>query len=361
MSSVDLVDLISVKTFADKKRIVLYPAGTGAQYFTEFLGDKYPEILSRVIGLGDRDVNKVGLLQNGFTVYAPQELSGLEPDLVVVCSGGFKAMVPGLMEQLGSDVALLPYDHIQEYIDYEAQCSALARLANERELDPARLAGLTDWFLSMPLGAARYTASKKGAYTYRLLKTLQLPENMTGQRVLDLGGSDGFYSFECLSRGAQQSTTVEWHEWATTQGLARFEAARELYGLGGEKLHTDVESMDCAALGTFDTVLCLGLYYHLHNPISFFGKLAQVTSGTLILSGRAASMPVVNPVAIESGIEPEQLASYLVKTHHSPKWTANIACLRDLLKLAGFCQVEVLEDLCPKGSMISSMVIRARK
>ncbi len=361
MSSVDLINLIPVKTFADKKRIVLYPAGTGAQYFVEFLGDKYPEMLSKVIGLGDRDVNKVGLLQNGFTVYAPQELPGFEPDLVVVCSGGFKTIIPFLQEQLGSDVALLPYDHIQEYIDYEAQCSTLAGQANETKPDPARLAGLTDWFLSMPLGPAGYTASKKGAYTYRLLKTLQLPEDMTGQRVLDLGGSDGFYSFECLSRGAQRATTVEWHEWTSKQGLARFEAASEFYGFGGEKLHADVESMDYAALGTFDTVLCLGLYYHLHNPISFFGKLAQVTAGTLILSGRAASMPVLNPTAIEAGIKTEQLASYLVKTHHSPKWIANIACLRDLLKLAGFCQVEVLEDLSPKGSLISSVVIRARK
>ena len=35
------------------------------------------------------------------------------------------------------------------------------------------------------------------------VKKLQLPDDLSGKRVLDIGAWDGFYSFECEKKGAE--------------------------------------------------------------------------------------------------------------------------------------------------------------
>jgi len=341
------------------ERIVLYPAGTGAVYFHEFLSRNHPEVLKRIVGLGDRDPNKHGRTQIGLKVYPPEMLPDLNPDMILVTSLDFSSISSALQQVFADDIQIVDANVIDEYIAFESQCSMLARLAETSELDVSLLDKHVNWFTCLPLGKGRYTKSSKKAYTFRLLSMLQLPDDMHGQHVLDLGGSDGFYSFECLARGADKATTVESLAWNADNGFQRYMAARDMYKLNAHPVHADVETYDFSNLGMFDTILCLGLYYHLKNPMGFFEKLRKITGHTLILSGRAATMPLVNPATLEAGLPSNKLASYFVQTSCYPKWLANMPCLCDMLHIAGFQNIDVLQNLCPEGSLISSVVLRA--
>ena len=46
--------------------------------------------------------------------------------------------------------------------------------------------------------------------TQDLLTSIDLPKDMSGFRVLDLGARDGFFSFECEKRGAAEVIAVDY-------------------------------------------------------------------------------------------------------------------------------------------------------
>ena len=47
-------------------------------------------------------------------------------------------------------------------------------------------------------------------HTQELLATINLPQDLSGLRVLDLGARDGFFSFECERRGAAEVIAVDY-------------------------------------------------------------------------------------------------------------------------------------------------------
>jgi SAM-dependent methyltransferase len=93
-----------------------------------------------------------------------------------------------------------------------------------------------------------------------------------GKTVLDIGCWDGYWSFEAERRGAKHvlATDDVTQNWAGKTGV----------GLAKELLRSNVEVdlarsvYDLRALGrTFDVVLFLGVYYHLHAPLEAFAQV----------------------------------------------------------------------------------------
>jgi tRNA (mo5U34)-methyltransferase len=87
-----------------------------------------------------------------------------------------------------------------------------------------------------------------------------------GKTVLDIGCWDGYWSFYAEQRGAAHvlATDDAQQNWAGNSGLS----------LAKELLHSSIETntnlsvYDLANLRkTFDIVLCLGVYYHLVDPL----------------------------------------------------------------------------------------------
>ncbi|MGE4552097.1 MAG: class I SAM-dependent methyltransferase [Desulfovibrionaceae bacterium] len=333
--------------------IALYPAASGAAHFLSFLRARAPHLLGRIAALGDRDPNKQGLTQEGYRVLAPEAFAALRPDCVVACSFPVLAAVRGLMGEAADRVVL--HDEIQEYLDWEAERSVLARRTAEAAPDLSGLAGLSRCMHAMPLGPGRYAPADKGALTYRLLDMIRLDERMDGASVLDLGAAEGFYGFECEARGASRVLALESFGWQQGDGLERFLAFRHLYGSRLEHRVQDVEELDPADIGVFDEVLCLGLYYHLRDPFRFLRTVRRVTGRRLILSGRTVRMTVFDPYAPGA-----RSASYMTMGNRGfGKWLANVPCLMDMLRIAGFSRVDVVYDACPAGSLIASTALHA--
>ncbi len=121
--------------------------------------------------------------------------------------------------------------------------------------------------------------------TPEILKRLQLPEDLRGQTVLDVGCWDGFYSFEAERRGARRvlatdSFTWQRKSWGSKEG---FELARRVLHSRVEDLDIDVLDLAPEKIGVFDVVLFLGVLYHMKHPMLALERVASVTRRLLLV------------------------------------------------------------------------------
>src|SRR3982750_2975293 len=65
----------------------------------------------------------------------------------------------------------------------------------------ARVATVKHWYHRVPVGHGILTPGVNDCAT--VLGMMDLPSDLTGKRVLDIGARDGFFSFECERRGAE--------------------------------------------------------------------------------------------------------------------------------------------------------------
>ena len=125
----------------------------------------------------------------------------------------------------------------------------------------------------------------------RRLRLLQIPADLTGKTVLDIGAWDGFFSFEFERRGAKRVLAIDSFAWDETRahprGFECFQLAREFYKSKVEYLRLDAHDLDPARIGTFDLVFCAGVLYHLRHPLAALERIRSVTAGQLILETHA--------------------------------------------------------------------------
>ena len=127
------------------------------------------------------------------------------------------------------------------------------------------------WWHSIDLGNGFVTpgaiplAEMQANFAY-----LQLPEDLTGKRVLDIGCWDGFYSFECERRGAEVVAVDCWRP----QGF--FLAHEDLQSRVQFHEHS-VYELSRERLGSFDIVLFLGVLYHLRHPLLALERVCEMT------------------------------------------------------------------------------------
>jgi tRNA (mo5U34)-methyltransferase len=104
-----------------------------------------------------------------------------------------------------------------------------------------------------------------------------------GKSVLDIGCWDGYWSFEAERRGAASvlATDDVSRNWADGTGVY---LARELLG-SGISVDLKMPVYELQRLGrTFDVILFLGVYYHLHAPFHAFAQIRHCCHpGTVVV------------------------------------------------------------------------------
>ena len=123
----------------------------------------------------------------------------------------------------------------------------------------------------------------------RRLRLMQIPDDLTNKRVLDIGTWDGFFSFEFERRGAKVLAIDIWSEAA----LANFLFARNKLDSKVEYKRLDVHDLDPRLIGEFDIVFCAGLLYHTRYPLKALERIRSVTKGLLILE-TTAMLPFIH-------------------------------------------------------------------
>ena len=105
-----------------------------------------------------------------------------------------------------------------------------------------------------------------------------VPEDLSGQSVLDIGCNAGFYSFEMKRRGAARVLGID-HDPAY---LAQARFARDQLGLHDVEFR-QLEVYDVDKLGEqFDLVIFMGVLYHLRHPLYALEKVAGLVRGRLL-------------------------------------------------------------------------------
>lgn len=121
-----------------------------------------------------------------------------------------------------------------------------------------------------------------------------LPDWLQNERVLDIGGYDGLFSFECENRGAKRVLMIDIYQNSPNKERANrpFQLAKEVLNSCVEYRNESLESFNPGQYYNPDLILYLGVLYHIENPLGAVKKLMSIISrGGTILLETAISIP----------------------------------------------------------------------
>jgi len=197
------------------------------------------------------------------------------------------------------------------------------------------------WWLSIDLGDGRIVRGEKSLDVIRSRCVWDvMPEDIAGRSVIDIGCAEGYFSFWAEQRGAGRVAAVDWEPGV----CRRFRLAHEYLGSRVEFLDLAVEELTPQKLGAFDIVLCIGLIYHLRDPV-------------LGLERAAALLAPGGRMVLESHIVGswEGLGESLPAARFWPGdpanegrwnwWSPNVLCVHRMLRCCGLAPVrQVVRD-----------------
>jgi tRNA (mo5U34)-methyltransferase len=109
---------------------------------------------------------------------------------------------------------------------------------------------------------------------------LQVPGDLTGKRVLDIGAWNGCLALECERRGASEVVALE----PANPEHAGFDRLSSILGFRRSRwLAGTIYDLDPSKLGHFDVVFCCGVLYHLRYPLLGLDNIRRVCTGVLYL------------------------------------------------------------------------------
>ena len=192
--------------------------------------------------------------------------------------------------------------------------------------------------------------------TQAQLAMLHLPADLRGKSVLDIGCSDGFFSFECEKRGAARVLAIDNFSSMYVDSPSGFHVARELLASRVEFRQADLFSLDVREIGSFDLVLFLGVLYHLRHPLLAIEHLAGLCADQLVLETELASPRGVMGALKRRLVGADNAASSMLfhegdEVNRDPTnwWSPTARCVEAMLRSSGFCDVKTVARRRARG------------
>jgi tRNA (mo5U34)-methyltransferase len=124
-----------------------------------------------------------------------------------------------------------------------------------------------------------------------------IPQNLTGARVLDIAPWNGFYSFECVRRGAKEVLSLG----PDDPDVTGYNKVRDLLSIDNVKyVRGSVYDLSPEHHGSFDVVLCLGVLYHLRYPLLALDKVYDVALHHLYIDS-----PIIDNQVYDRTVSPD--------------------------------------------------------
>ena len=186
-----------------------------------------------------------------------------------------------------------------------------------------------EWYQSIDLGQGVVTPGETGDASQNKLAMMDLPEDLSGQSVLDIGCNEGFFSFEAEKRGASRVVAID-------KGIAaqkKFALVHRLLGSVVEFKDVDLTEVNPSKWGKFDLVFFLAVLHHVRHPFWILDHIFKLTGG-------AAVLEFVEAVP-EDGSDVSAFVRRMSKRGHLHMMPTRTMSL-ELLDRAGFTSVEVL-------------------
>lgn len=189
------------------------------------------------------------------------------------------------------------------------------------------------WFHTIDLGNGVRTPGQKD--TPSEIHHFQIPADLTGKTVLDVGAYDGFYAFEAERRGAARVVAADSWVWTWPGSDARrnFALVHNVLHSKVEPVVVPVEELSPERVGgMFDVVLFLGVLYHAPDPIGYLRNVRSVTAGVAIVETVVDLLDVPVPAA---AYYPGASFNNDGSNHFGP----NPLAVEGMLETAGFSRV----------------------
>lgn len=203
-----------------------------------------------------------------------------------------------------------------------------------------------NWYHRIDLGDGIVTPGVDD--TPNRMAPLELPSDLSGKSVLDIGAWDGVFTFEAERRGASRVLATDsycWsgEGWGTKEG---FLTASRILGSRADDLEIDVMDLSPDKVGTFDLVLFVGVLYHLRHPLLALERVASVTGDQLIFDSHTAKVEDPDPVMLfYPGTE--------LNDDPTNWWGANPPAVEAMLREVGFRRIERKHpELIEEGRLI---------
>ncbi|HMF74750.1 MAG TPA: TIGR04290 family methyltransferase [Bryobacteraceae bacterium] len=217
-----------------------------------------------------------------------------------------------------------------------------------------RVSELGNWFHNINLAGVQ-TAPNHFLGDYPSLKWRRfesnIPADLGGQTVLDIGCNGGFYSIEMKRRGAARVVAIDSDPVYLEQ--ARF--AAEI-----SRAEIEFHQLDVYQVGTlrerFDVVLFTGVLYHLRHPLLALDLLNEhVVKDTLVFQSLLRGASEVAPLQTNYPFSEKEIFNqpgypvmHFVEHRYSDDqtnwWIPNRACVEAMLRSSGFEVVSHPED-----------------
>ena len=182
-----------------------------------------------------------------------------------------------------------------------------------------------------------------------------IPEDLTGKRVLDIGAWDGFWTFEALRRGAREVVAIDdFSDFlgnlreSDRTGWENFDLCREAFGYSREvcdRLEMSVYDISEEKLGRFDVVFFFGTIYHLRHPLLALDKIASVCDQELYVE--SAILDDYSPYRGGLGhgyAEGQMVVEFYPDAQYgnnaSNWWVPTLQCLAYMVRAAGFAEAQ---------------------
>jgi tRNA (mo5U34)-methyltransferase len=200
----------------------------------------------------------------------------------------------------------------------------------QRQVDAER-----DWFQKIELQPGVFTPGRSDPVVEKL-PYFGLPKDLTGQRVLDIGCAEGFFSFEAERRGAREVIGID----SSPECVRRFDIVKAARGSSATAFLLSVYDLDPERLGTFDLVLFYGVFYHLKHPQLALERIRSVSAGSLLFQAHIYEEPATREIPW-ARFYPHGMLS---DNGYDPRvfWLFNSACCRAMLDHVGFVDLEIL-------------------
>jgi SAM-dependent methyltransferase len=153
----------------------------------------------------------------------------------------------------------------------------------------------------------------------------EIPEDLGGSRVLDVGSNAGYDPFMFNLRGAGEVLACEPFEF-----IEQAHFLETLYRTGVDFQRIGWQELSQERYGSFDLVHCHGVLYHEVDPIGLLSRLYEMTApgGTLLLG----SMMLADPALSE-------LSRFVPRAYFRDEtwwWVPGQLALRSMIESVGF-------------------------
>ena len=138
-----------------------------------------------------------------------------------------------------------------------------------------------------------------------------IPENLYGKSILDIGCNKGFFSFECLKRGAEKVVGID----VLTPAIKIMqEISKQDPMLKNVEFHERPFDETIGDLGNFDLLIFLSAYHYVYAQLEshelIFSLLSSVCNDSLILELPLEPDDKFAKAALQKRLKGEKLKAY---------------------------------------------------